>query len=99
MGKSGLGLEIWSLRLWGRTYRGVGGPEEIWYPLTLWALPEYNCILKAAVDLLLEGRHQLRVLHITGEDNAVADALSRGDYMRTLSLQPTLPFVLLNLTN
>ena len=43
---------------------------------SLWALPEYNCILKAAVDLLLEGKHQLRVLHIAGKDNSVADALS-----------------------
>ena len=34
MGESGLGSEIRSLRLWGRTYRGVGGPEEIRYPLT-----------------------------------------------------------------
>ena len=25
---------------------------------SLWALPEYNCILKAAVDILLEGKHQ-----------------------------------------
>ena len=59
---------------------------------SLRALPEYNCILKAAVDLLLEGRHQLRVLHIVGRDNAVVDALalSRGNYMRALSLQPTL---------
>ena len=57
---------------------------------SLWALPEYNCILKVAVDLLLEGRHQLRVLHIVGGDNTVADALSRGNYMCALSLQPTL---------
>ena len=34
MGKSGLGSEIRSLHLWGRTYRGVGGPEEVRYPLT-----------------------------------------------------------------
>ena len=57
---------------------------------SLRALPQYNCILKAAVDILLEGKHQLRVLHIAGEDNAVADALSRGDYMRALNLQPAL---------
>ena len=58
---------------------------------SLRALPEYNCILKAAVNLLLEGKkHQLRVLHIAGEDNSVADALSRGNYMRALSLQPSL---------
>ena len=57
---------------------------------SLRALPEYNGILKAAVDFLLEGKHQLRVLHIAGEDITVADALSQGDYMRALSLQPSL---------
>lgn len=53
------------------------------------ALPEYNCILKAAVDIL-HGKHQLRVLHIAGEKNSVADALSRGEFMRALALQPGL---------
>ena len=57
---------------------------------SLRALPMYNCILKSAVDILLEGKHQLRVLHIAGERNEVADALSRGEFMRALSLQPTL---------
>ena len=56
---------------------------------SLRALPEYNCILKAAVDILLEGKHQLRVLHIAGEMNTVADALSRGEFMHALDLQPT----------
>ena len=57
---------------------------------SLRALPKYNCILKAAVNLLLKDKHQLGVLHIAGEDNTVADALSQGDYMRALSIQPTL---------
>jgi hypothetical protein len=57
---------------------------------SLRALPEYNCILKAAVDILLEGKHQLRVLHIAGERNGVADALSRGEFMRAIDLQPSL---------
>jgi hypothetical protein len=57
---------------------------------SLRALPEYNCILKAAVDIFIEGRHQLWVLHVACKDNSVADALSRGDYMRALSLQPAL---------
>lgn len=57
---------------------------------SLRALPEYNCILKAAVDILLEGKHQLRVLHIAGEENEIADALSRGEFMRALDLEPSL---------
>ena len=57
---------------------------------SLRALPEYNCILKAAVDILLQGKHQLRVLHIPGDKNGVANALSRADFMRALDLQPSL---------
>jgi hypothetical protein len=57
---------------------------------SLHALPDYNCILKAAVDILLDGKHQLRVLHISGEKNNVADALSRGEFMHALDLQPGL---------
>src|SRR5271168_5505344 len=57
---------------------------------SLRALPEYNCILKAAVDILLVTKFSLRVLHIAGEENDVADALSCGDFMRPLRLQPHL---------
>jgi hypothetical protein len=57
---------------------------------SLRALPEYNCILKASVDILLECDFQLRVLHIAGESNDVADALSRADFMRALRLRPGL---------
>ena len=57
---------------------------------SLRALPEYNCILKAAVNILLATKFQLRVLHIAGESNDVADALSRGDFMRALHHQPNL---------
>ena len=45
------------------------------------ALPAYNEILKAAVDHILadlENPIQLRVIHVPGELNSVADALSRG---------------------
>jgi hypothetical protein len=54
------------------------------------ALPEYNCILKAAVDILTSYQFQLRVLHIPGVENGVADALSRADFMRALRIHPTL---------
>ena len=48
---------------------------------SLSALPAYNDILKAAVDHLLSDLFipiQLRVLHVPGECNTIADALSRG---------------------
>ena len=48
---------------------------------SLSALPAYNDILKSAVDHLLSDYHspmQLRVLHIPGDLNGVADSLSRG---------------------
>ena len=57
---------------------------------SLQALPEYNCILKAAVDILLENQFQLCVLHIAGDNNGVADALSHANFMRALSLHPKL---------
>jgi hypothetical protein len=57
---------------------------------SLRALPEYNCILKAAVNILLDTKFSLSVLHIAGENNDVADALSRGDFMKALRLHPHL---------
>ena len=57
---------------------------------SLWALPEYNCILKAATDILITSNFHLRVLHIAGSDNCVADALSRGEFMQALQVQPGL---------
>ncbi|KAF5381743.1 hypothetical protein D9615_005642 [Tricholomella constricta] len=43
---------------------------------SLHALPQYN-ILLAACDFLMDTMHQLRVVHVPGRDNSVADALSR----------------------
>jgi len=57
---------------------------------SLRALPEYNCIIQTAIDILLKGRHDLRVLHVSGEENEVADALSCSHFMRVMSLQPRL---------
>ena len=57
---------------------------------SLRALPPYNHLLKTAVDILDSGRHDLRVLHVPGVDNAVADALSRRDFMRAIALTPGL---------
>ena len=57
---------------------------------SLQALFEYNCIIKEAVDILLDGDHDLYVLHISGKSNDVADTLSQFEFMRALSLQPDL---------
>jgi hypothetical protein len=54
------------------------------------ALPAYNILLREAVDLLLHGKHDLRVLHVPGIKNDVADALSRADFNRALEHQPNL---------
>ncbi|KAF9026755.1 hypothetical protein BDZ89DRAFT_1261324 [Hymenopellis radicata] len=57
---------------------------------TLRALPDYNPILKAAVDIRIRSNIDLRVVHISGELNTVADALSR-DYLDVVqSLVPNL---------
>ena len=57
---------------------------------TLRALPPYNHLLKTAVDILNQGDHDLRVLHVSGVDNAVADAFSRNNFHRALTLVPGL---------
>ena len=57
---------------------------------TLRALPPYNHLLKMAIDILSLNNNDLRVLHVPGVDNAVADALSRADFQRALSLAPGL---------
>ena len=36
--------------------------------------------------------HQLRVLHVMGHDNEVADAISRRHFARALSIVPQLVF-------
>jgi hypothetical protein len=43
---------------------------------SLRVLPTYNHLLKTAVDILQLGDNDMRVLHVSGMDNAVADALS-----------------------
>ncbi|KAJ7125748.1 hypothetical protein C8R43DRAFT_1135075 [Mycena crocata] len=44
---------------------------------SLCATPNYNLLLRTAVDELVEHQIDLRVLHVKGEDNYVADAISR----------------------
>ncbi|KAJ3573907.1 hypothetical protein NP233_g2118 [Leucocoprinus birnbaumii] len=57
---------------------------------TLAAKPLYNPLVKHAVDLLLASDCQLRVLWVSTDENAVADALSRRDMDRTFALVPTI---------
>jgi hypothetical protein len=57
---------------------------------TLCALPAYNHFLKSAVDILLSGQHDLCVLHISGFNNEVADALSHFNISSALSIVPDL---------
>jgi hypothetical protein len=57
---------------------------------SLSALPSYNVLLREAVNLLVDGSHDLRVLHVPGVNNCVADALSRADFDHTLALDPDL---------
>ena len=53
---------------------------------SLRALPPYNHLLKTAMDILNLGDSDMRVLHVPGVDNAVADALSRADFHRAVDL-------------
>jgi hypothetical protein len=57
---------------------------------SLQTLPPYNHHLKSAIDILNLGDNDLRVLHIPGVDNAVANALSRADFQCALDLVPNL---------
>ena len=60
---------------------------------SLSALPAYNEILKTAVDHLLidaDNPIQLRVIHIPGDLNTVADALSRGNIRSVVDNVPNI---------
>jgi hypothetical protein len=52
--------------------------------------PTYNRMLMFAVDLLIKSDCQLRVLHIPGVQNNIADALSRRELERVMRLCPGL---------
>ena len=57
---------------------------------SLRCLPQYNHLLKQAVDILMRHEFSLRVLHVTGDRNSIADALSRVQFSVALSLEPDL---------
>jgi len=56
----------------------------------LQCLPDYNRLIKSSVDIWVASDIDLRVLHIPGEENQVANALSRADFMRALQICPSL---------
>ncbi|GLB44966.1 hypothetical protein LshimejAT787_1900440 [Lyophyllum shimeji] len=60
---------------------------------SLRALPALNPLVRAVVDALIKGDHQLRVLHIPGEENTVADLLSRGRIADAVTLVPDLQVI------
>ena len=55
-------------------------------------LPQYNHLLKSAVDITTKHDFNLRVLHVPGVDNVVADALSRVKFSIALEHEPHLRF-------
>ena len=57
---------------------------------TLRVTSPYNLILRYSVDLLITHKWDLRVLHIPGDQNVVADALSRNNLALANSLVPGL---------
>jgi hypothetical protein len=52
--------------------------------------PDYNQILMSAIDVLIEDEIDLRVYHTPGEDNIIADLLSRFKNKLALLLSPGL---------
>ena len=52
--------------------------------------PAYNFIVRFAADTLIKSGINLRVVHVPGDQNDVADALSRQDFARALNLVPNL---------
>lgn len=59
---------------------------------SLRCLPPYNLLLHAAVDILIQHDYSLRVLHVPGDQNVVADALSRVQFSVALRAEPDLKF-------
>ncbi|KAF8804743.1 hypothetical protein BYT27DRAFT_7225344 [Phlegmacium glaucopus] len=54
------------------------------------SLPPYNHLLKDAVDIILCHQYSLRILHVPGEANIIADALPRMKFSVALALEPSL---------
>jgi hypothetical protein len=57
---------------------------------SLRCLPAYNEILKQSANILLATDHQLRVFHVPGHDNSIADAISRQSFAKAIVARPDL---------
>ena len=57
---------------------------------TLCAQPLYNPLLITTIEILLHSKTHLRVFHVPGDENIVADALSHSRYDSIFHLVPTL---------
>jgi hypothetical protein len=57
---------------------------------SLRSLPPYNDLLKFTITLLIKHNISLRVVHIPGIDNSIADFLSRFENTKALALCPSL---------
>ena len=57
---------------------------------SLRSLPPYNNLLKFTVTLLLKHNISLRVMHVPGVQNSVADSLSRFENAKAIALYPGL---------
>ena len=55
---------------------------------SLRALPPYNDLLKFTISLLIKHNISLRVVHIPGVNNVIADSLSRFDNAKALAACP-----------
>ena len=57
---------------------------------SLWCQPEFNPLLRHCIDITIAMGFQVRVLHIPGEANVVADAISRRKFYHAQQLVPGL---------
>ena len=60
--------------------------------LSLSCRPEFNAIIKDAISTRVKADVNLLVLHVAGEMNSIANAISRADFNRAETLSPNISF-------